>query len=412
MRSLLLLAVFLASCNFDASTSAAPANSDPFAPDAMNRNAPDADPNAPDASTVLLCDDWNLQPSILDPCADIQIEEEDLTLTLDGLYRYNTLDGKLTDRLGVDVAHVSTTLGAGARAPRVVVAANFWLGPQAELRVVGPRPLIIVSWGGMLVEGNIDVSSSSLGGTGAGADSELCVAATPGTDDSDGSGGGGGGGFGEAGGVGGLGRSPNEDIAGGLGGEALELAFHGGCPGAAGGDDDNPSKAGDGAPGGGALYLLARNSLNLRGHLYAGGQGGFPATGSRAGGGGGGSGGMIALESHVLTLQADSIVVANGGGGGGGANGDGDTTTPTAGAPGGDGVEGGVGGIGENPPEGDGGDGGKLLNNLEDQNGLLSSRGGGGAGGAVGYILLLTNNLTNNSPQVSPLPTTTSISSE
>jgi hypothetical protein len=408
LRSLLPILGLLAACHFDASTSGGSAAVDPFAPDA-DPNAPDADPSAPDGAIVpLQCDDWMLAPNILNTCTDISIELETTSLTTSGTYRYNTDSGRLTDNLGVNVPHKSVVLEGDETAPRALVTGNFFLGMNSSMRVVGLRPLIIVSWGGMVIEGDIDVSSNT-SGRGAGSNSSLCVAAGPGLPDSDGSSGGGGGGFGRAGGIGGLGRSPQEDIAGGIGGLQLPLEFHGGCPGADGGDDQDPSLAGLGSPGGGALYLLARNSLRVRGGLNAGGQGGGQATGNRAGGGGGGSGGMLALESNVLTLEAASTLIANGGGGGGGAdNGD----TALAGFSGSLSADGSRGGEGEKPPAGNGGTGGRLLNNLEDQDGTLSDRGGGGAGGAYGYVLLRSNHLQNDAMIVSPLASGTSISAQ
>ncbi len=406
MRFLLPFTLLLAACNFDSSTAAA---IDPFAPDAMDPNAPDADPSAPDGSTVLTCSDWDLPPEILDPCANnIPIEQDSLLLTIKGLYRYNTADGKLTNNLGNDIPSVSTTLGTDPLAPRIMVTNNLHLGPESMLRVVGPRPLIILAWGGIVIEGEIDASSGG-DGKGAGANPDLCLPAMPGPSANEGSGGGGGGGLGQAGGKGGDGNAdaaePADINVGGLGGATLPvvMAFHGGCAGANGGDGELANEElptpGLGGNGGGAVYLLARTMLNFRGSINAGGQGG-EATNSRVGGGdGGGSGGMVVLESNVLTLQIGSVIAANGGGGGGGSDMMPNKAVP--GVPGTMTVLGSAGGDGEKNGKGAGGLGGARDTAVLD--GQDSDSGAGGGGGGFGHIRLRSNNLTNNASVVSPM---------
>lgn len=401
MRSLLPLTLLLAACNFDSSTAAA---LDPFAPDAMDPSAPDADPNAPDASTVFLCSDWNLRPNIVDPC-DVPIEQDNLILTVPGAYRYNTDDGRLTNNLGQDVPSISTTIGQDPSSPRIMVTANLHIGPESSIRVLGSRPLIIFSWGGMVIEGGIDASSGS-DGSGGGANSDLCIDAMPGDSAEAGSGGGGGGGLGQAGGKGGTGGPVEEANLGGDGGATLpvatSLAFHGGCAGGNGGDgedeeDPDPALGGD---GGGAVYLLARTNLNFRGSINAGGQGGESSNSLKAGGGGGGSGGMIVLEAYVLTLQLNSILTANGGGGGGGSDNMPDKADP--GEPGSLAIVGSAGGDGEKSDKGAGGLGGAKNTPVLELAGQDSDSGAGGGGGGYGHIRVRSTHLTNNVSVDSP----------
>jgi hypothetical protein len=416
VRNLFVWTLLVAACNFDPSTMAgsgdgAVVDADPNAPDA-DPFAPDADPLAPDATPILPCADWARTPSLFDPCVDITMESDSLNLDSFGEYTYDTDNGELRNPFFGSVSHTSIVLGAGDEAPRVIVAGDFSIGQNSSLRAFGDRPILIVSWNDIVIDGDIEVgsidvvSSATFAGSsfpGAGTNSSLCDTAADGTSQTDGGGGGGGGGFGTAGGKGGSGRNGNASNAGGDGGTALAQAFHGGCSGGDGGlGDGDAEDIGLGGLGGGAVYLNARNTLSIDGLINAAGQGGLGSISGRSGGGGGGSGGFIGLEAATLDLKSGASIAANGGGGGGGGN-QGVSEPGEEGQPD---MTVAVGGSGENAdPLGDGGNGG-FVGLAVGQVGLVGDRGGGGGGGGVGYIVFSANSTTNNASAISPSQTT------
>lgn len=201
---------------------------------------------------------------------------------------------------------------------RIVSVTAFTLGSGSTLRVIGPKPLLVLSWAEMRIDGTLDVSSRRTAATqdlGAGANTAACDGATNGSGTQD-CGGGGGGGFRGTGGPGGAGGN-----AAGAGGAALGIpsTIVGGCPGTNGGTG---SSKGDGGAGGGAVQLTARTRIVVSGtgRLYAGGAGGEGGNGD-GGGGGGGSGGYLGLAAPMVELAPGAIVAANGGGGGTGCDG-------------------------------------------------------------------------------------------
>jgi hypothetical protein len=253
-------------------------------------------------------------------------------------------------------------------------------------------PLIIAAREFIVLEGTLDVSSSRIT-FGAGANAAEC----PSSPISGGSttamstgGGGGGGGFGRAGARGG--HIEGFDGTAGNGGSAVSASpqsVRGGCPGGDGaqGTDTNIGGAG-GGQGGGAVHLVACETIIIDGTVHASGGGGSGgAAGTRAGGGGGGSGGYIGLEASMIEIRPGSILAANGGGGGGGSN----NTSGTFAYPGQDGNAGDqpAGGGTSFIPGGSGGAG----NISPDEGGIGTDgeSGGGGGGGGQGYILLLGN---------------------
>jgi hypothetical protein len=339
------------------------------------------------------CAGWSFAPATLDPCA-LPVPGPALVLG-DGAWVYDTNLGALTDPVGAVTAPASAlvtpTDGVEVRALSVD---GFELTAGARLRVVGQRPLVLVSWSSAQVAGTLDATSHP-GEPAAGADPVHCMAApsAPGTLDDEG-GGGGGGGAGADGGTGNGGSA-----RGGAGGAVPSLvAVAGGCAGAAGG---NPL-AGAGGPGGGAVLVAARDRVILAGTISAGGAGGGAAQGGRSGGGGGGAGGFIGVAAPTIELGAAAIVAANGGGGGGGSDGSpalsGDDGRPdaTPARPGngqGMGGEGGAGGAGPSGPvAGEG-----------------ARRGGGGGGGGAGSVFFqgATINIAPGaviSPAMAPAP--------
>lgn len=277
----------------------------------------------------------------------------------------------------------------------VISVSKFTIQNGAGLRVVGTRPLLILSWDTIEVQGTLDVSSERDGnivvvGAGGSPGSGLCMAAGNGENSQD-CGGGGGGGFGAAGGNGGDGKGGNQNNEGGAGGNALAMptTVRGGCPGGNGGTGQT---RGLGGPGGGAVQLTAKGAMTINGRIHAGGAGGDGGHGD-GGGGGGGSGGYIGLDASSLSIGPNAILAANGGGGGTGCDAmtgpDGENGRLSTSA---------AGGGGETQcvkPEG-GGEGGAQAQTSGAEGQPSPGDSAGGGGGAAGYILVWAGSFANN----------------
>ena len=265
-------------------------------------------------------------------------------------------------------------------------------GPTA---VTGSRPLVLVATNGINLSRTIDASSKKSGATGPGANYSGCAAfpTAPGA----GSGGGGGGGAGASfmtpGGLGASGDQGNAQAAGGTspGAVTAPTVLRGGCAGQTGGS------ANSGAPGngGGALYIVAGQSITIGTGvaINVSGAGGMHGM-HESGGSGGGAGGMLMLYAPTINATG-AVILANGGGAasGGDMNNDGrdggDPMQPITAAPGGQG------------PGGNGGNGGILTTGGSGGGGGANSQGGGGGGGGVGYI---RSNVTLAGATASPAP--------
>jgi hypothetical protein len=273
------------------------------------------------------------------------------------------------------------------------------------VHVTGSRPLVLLAKHDLTIaaSGSLDAGSRTTGNS-AGAGHRTCVV-NEGTTSSGGSGGGAGGGFGGAGGAGGNGY---DTASGGAATAPLPVpdVLVGGCDGSPGGG--GASNAG---LGGGALYLIAGNVLQVDGKVNAGGGGGRTGV-ALQGGGGGGSGGMIVLEARVVNASND--VTAHGGGGTGGAGATGVTVPGAdsiaayigAGAPGSAGTQ---GSTGMDTFGGKGGNGSTSTNPAgqigENKTGLFAGAAGGGGGGGAGYILLESiENPSMTAGVISPAP--------
>ena len=245
---------------------------------------------------------------------------------------------------------------------------------------VGSRPLVVLSRSTFDLMGTIDVAShASPAQQGAGSDPAGCA----GTAATGAPGGGFGGTFTTKGGNGGVTAPP-----GGVAQAAFTTTtLRGGCPGGDGKTSNGNAMAGH---GGGAVELIAVQSMVLFGTINASGAGGGPGKGGGNGGYGAGAGGMIVLDSPTISVNGITQVFANGGGAGGGGamtNGmDGvsgsDPAGPNAPAASGDGG-GGTGGIG--------GNGAYTMLNGTVVNALSGDDGGGGGGdggggGGLGFI--------------------------
>jgi hypothetical protein len=244
---------------------------------------------------------------------------------------------------GVTINTSSTTAGncselrPQASGPQLCVVAgtSIDIAAGATVRAIGPYPLVLVATRSITIEGALDASSHSaetIGGVpvlGAGARTALDCAAIgvdgqPGkfnnnNNSDEGGGGAAGGSFGATGGAGGTGGNGN--IGHGNPVAATSGLLIGGCPGGHGGDGSGGGGGSVGGNAGGAVYLLAGDSIMISGKVNASGAGGAGGTGgmfSSGGGGGGGAGGMIGLDALHVTVTAGGSVFANGGGGGGG----------------------------------------------------------------------------------------------
>jgi hypothetical protein len=294
------------------------------------------------------------------------------TLPTQGVSLPAMIDTGTSALCSMDAAFVDASQPAAC----VIVGTTITMGGNTSVR--GPKPLVLVATDSVVIDHDLDVAAHRGQAVPAGGNWSGCGSATSGADRSNGGGGGAGGSFITKGGDGGTG-----DNGSGLAGAAapalgMPAILHGGCPGSHGGDGQQPA-AGI-ANGGGAIYIVAANSIMLSGLINASGSG-VVGDGHTAGGGGGGSGGMIVL--YAPAIDASGKLLANGGGGaaGGSQNTDGDDGSdeiimmPLVAPPGGAGP-GGAGGAGSTNGTPGTGAADSLSNNA----------GGGGGGGGAGYI--------------------------
>ncbi len=380
--------------------------------------------DAPIDETPEVCA-WS--PRGFDPCA-LTTPAPPLTLA-GGPYTYDTTDsgGALTDDNSHEVVRQSTlTLSLFGGAPVAVLSVtSLTIAEGVTVVVTGRKPLLIVARetieiGGVLDAGsrvgltNIDAHIAQTVQFGAGAN-EGC-GLNIGGDGRDapttgGSGGGGGGGFQGAGGMGARGGSTS--AAGGAGGAVVPPSvIRGGCPGGASGPAGDIATAPAtrasqtrGGAGGGAIRLVAQQSITVAGSISAGGAGGAGAPlRSACGGGGGGAGGYIALEAPTVTISG--ALGANGGGGGGGG---GATDFGNEGADGKIDLQPAPGGPTSSNGCGQAGGGGAVTPQLGGADAVPpgSCGGGGGGGGAAGFVLVASPAFTATATaRISPAVTT------
>jgi len=300
----------------------------------------------------------------------------------------------------------------------IIAGTTISVAAGATVRAIGANPLVLIATKSINIDGGLDVSSHSndtiAGGAVLGAGARTAAdCAVIGLDGSPGKqvntnfyGGGGaaGGSFGGAGGAGGAGGKGN--VAHGTPAPALAppSVLVGGCPGGHGGDGDNGGGGAVGGNAGGAIYLLAGDSIAVTGKINAsgaGGAGGGTGVDSSGGGGGGGAGGMIGLEAARITVSGS--LYANGGGGGGGGGGSpgavgqpgADPTVVTTAASGGGGGGGGGGNGGGGSVAAQPGTAGLQGTNNNES-------GGGGGGGGAGVIRVFGVPPTSLGGTVSP----------
>ena len=331
-----------------------------------------------------------------------------------GAYSYDTrtAGGTLSGPTG-DVRSSTFMLAPPDGVPTAVLSIEaLAIGAGTTIMVTGPKPLLVLVWSTLAINGALDASSRRQAmQIGAGAN-EGCTT-TSGAAGSDasptglgGSGGGGGGGAQGAGGQ--AGEGGRVSVSGGTGGVAAPAAVRGGCPGGASGTAGTGAtiSAGTGATvsatsgsfalggaGGGAVRLIARDQITIgtTAVVSANGAGGAGAPQQSAcGGGGGGAGGYLGFEAPVVTI--DGTVTANGGGGGGGGG------PMDVGRDGEDGAPGRIaarGGVGSATSCGRPGGNGSDATMLDGQRGAsfppadcAATGGGGGGGGAAGFLVV------------------------
>jgi hypothetical protein len=269
----------------------------------------------------------------------------------------------------------ANVIQSGGLATLVLAYDDLEIAGGSTLSLVGTRPVIIVSMSDLRVLGAIEVSAGAQActGSGAGANGSGAIYKS----------GGGGGGFGTAGGAGG---SVTAGASGGAGGAVnLGTQLRGGCPGGVGGGSTARAAA-----GGGALQLVALNTLTFVGVITAPGQGGS-GGGFSNGGNGGGSGGELLLEAQQVVASGGGLT-CNGGGGG-------ESNTTNAGQ---------AGQLTDLPARGGtdqvgggaGGDGAAGTTAAQPGEGSSLVAGGGGGGGGVGRIRINVTNGCNIGPQV------------
>ncbi len=186
----------------------------------------------------------------------------------------------------------------------------------------GSRPLVLWSASTITLSdtATLDLHSSGLTIIGAGANDLTCMPGDGGagvlTDPQIGSGGCGGS-FGGNGGASGAGASSNAIVSTECEQPATTLdRVRGGCRGGHGGLSDAVGSL-NGGNSGGAVYLMAFDSIEISGAIDARGGAGRAAfgNGSRmAGGGGGGSGGLIGLDAPSLMLDGATLIAVGSGG--------------------------------------------------------------------------------------------------
>jgi len=316
---------------------------------------------------------------------------------------------------------VTFTTQTGGEPVVVLSMARLGISPDAGLKLVGTRPVILLVWDETPtnIEGVID-ARALLDVPGAGGGRASCGAVTgfnggaQTTTIGAGAGAGGAGGA-TRGGFGGRGfyATSVTEGDGGLAATATYAPVVGGCSGGLGGRGGPFSTCPGcrGGAGGGGLQLSTAGPLRLLGAatvtVSGGGgtsQAAAPNTNHGCGGCGGGSGGMLLLEGAPLELMSGAWLTANGGGGSGGSgggvpagageNGAARSTTAAAGAPhsgtyngfGGAGASTGAPGAGES---------------------WTQSGNGGGGGGASGFIWLRSIGACTRAASFSPAATNT-----
>jgi len=283
----------------------------------------------------------------------------------------------------------------------VITGRSITLPSGSTTSLVGNRQLVLFATGSITIAGVLDAAGHGRTSGPAGEVGPCGIGAKNPTRGAQG-GGGWGGSFGTAGNNGGNGAS-------GTGGTAAPAitatTLRGGCPGGDGAGNGFGSGGGSRGGGGGAVLMIAQQSITIAGTIDASGGGGGHGT-FGGGGGGGGAGGMIVLDA-MGAVTLDGKCFANGGGGGGGANvnngHDGsESSAPDQVGGGGAGGEstGGAGGAGAFGTTGSLPGGTGLRGNR--QTGEDGAGGAGGGGAGVIMVFAATQTGTNDATKLAP----------
>jgi hypothetical protein len=248
---------------------------------------------------------------------------------------------KIQDCTTANVRQIVIDQGPNAPKLAVWLAKSWTIEANATVTVSPTRAVALLALDKIQIDGTITAAVQNSGPSAGGFSDNTAMANTKGTGPGAGGAGSaknaaGGGGYCGVGGTGAALAGGTAAMGGAMYGNATLIPLIGGSSGG----------AGDGAPfpgsGGGAIQLVAKNSVTVGalGVVTVGGGGGVSggaAPGQEANGGG--SGGAILIESATVTING--TLAANGGGGGGQA--DGTDATPNATAAAGGGTLGGSG---------------------------------------------------------------------
>ncbi len=242
--------------------------------------------------------------------------------------------------------------------------------PQGQLSVNGNMPLVIVALDQVTLNGQLLAHATAgltvAGGATSGLGGQSGAGLGGGSQGVDPFGGAGAGFCGHGGSGGGPGDAGTPPAGGAPYGNSALVPLFGGSQGGPGANG-----AATGGGGGGAVQIVAANSISIGqgGVINVGGGGGRTNTGVNASGGG--SGGAILLEAPTVTVAG--VLAANGGGGGG------------SGTPGQDGQESSTKAAGSST----GGGNGSAADMADGQPAGATAKQSGGAGGA-GWIRINT----------------------
>jgi hypothetical protein len=281
-----------------------------------------------------------------------------------------------------------------ASQPAACVIVGTTITTPGNTNVRGSKPLVLVATDSVTIDKNLDVAAHRGQAVPAGGNWSGCGSPGSGADHTTGAGGGAGGSFITKGGDGGAGDGGNASAGTAAVALGTPAFLHGGCPGSHGGDGSQ--NAAGIANGGGAIYIVAANSITISSLVNASGSGAV-GGGHASGGGGGGSGGMIVL--YAPQIDASGNLLANGGGGAGGGDNNSDgmngsdemIAMPLVAPPGGNG------------PGGAGGDGSTNGTGGTSAANGANNDGGGGGGGGAGFIGI---NVAVTGGTYTPPPTT------
>jgi hypothetical protein len=297
-------------------------------------------------------------------------------------------------------------LGAGQYNYQVIPQANglslgvftvnsVELSPNARIHVRGVNALVIVALDSITIDGELDANSQVQGawtgpGGSAASDSDAKGIGAGGGGAGTPSAAGGGGGFCGVGGSGGSSDTAPSSAGPSYGTASLSPLVAGSQGGS--------GNLGNGGAGGGAIQLVARNSISISGTVHLGAEGGSRSAGysmnNSQTASGGGSGGALLLESGSVIVTG--TIAANGGGGGGYVEGA-DATADAIAAPGGTSTS------ATSTPGGDG----AAANVIDGEDGpTAAAANGGGGGGAAGRIRINTIDAPSITGTLSPSTTT------